>query len=349
MAKTTFTTSNALTKKLFDEQLFRDVRKATFWDKFTSTNSNSIIHEKTQLEKSSGDKITIGLRMRLAGVGVTSGQTLEGNEEALSTYDMNISLERYRHAVRDKGELDRKRAVFSIDEESKAALKDWGAEKIDQLAFDALGIGSGSSVDPTKIFYINDSSGAKLATATAATAKAAIGATNSKLSLELISFIKTNARTGGGRNYIPLRPITIKGKDHYVLLVHPDALYDLKSSSAWLQANREARERSDENPIFTGAVGMYDGVVIHEHENCAIATDGGGGGNVPWTKAVLMGAQSLVWAWGKKPETKQKEFDYDEEHGYSWAMTCGVAKSKFNSIDYGSVGIYLARTNVSGY
>jgi hypothetical protein len=50
-----------------------------------SEGTNSIVHVKNDLTKSKGDRITYGIRMRLSGAGVTSGQTLEGNEESLVT------------------------------------------------------------------------------------------------------------------------------------------------------------------------------------------------------------------------------------------------------------------------
>jgi N4-gp56 family major capsid protein len=349
MSKTAFTTSNNLTKKVWEEKLYRDTRKAAYFSRFMGDTSESLIQEKTDLTKEQGDKITFGIRMRLTGSGVTSGQQLEGNEEKLQTYDFSVTLEQYRHAVRDNGKMDRQRAMFSIDKESKMALQDWGGEKIDQLMFDALGIGSGSTTDPTKIFYKTSDSGTNsfLATGTAATAKAALSATNSLLTLDFITKLKAWAVTGGNRAYTPLRPVKVDGKKYYVLLVHPDALADLKTTSAFQNAMQYAQERGDENPLFTGATAIWQGVVIHEHENCYVATDGGGA-SVAWTKAIFMGAQAGVFAWGQKEEVIQKKFDYDNENGYAWGIIGKAGKAQFNSLDYGSMGVYLARTNISG-
>lgn len=350
MAKTTFTTSDALTKKVWEEKLFRDARKESYFSRFMGSDSESLIQEQDALDKSQGDRVTFGIRMRLSGAGVTSGQILEGNEEALTKYSYNLTLEQYRHAVRDNGAMDRKRAIIDIPSESEVALRTWGSEKIDQLCFDAVGIGSGASANPTKIAYIDGTaSGAFKMTATASTAKSALRTSGSPstLSLSFISFIKTWAKTGGARSYVPLRPIRVDGRAYYVMLVHPDCLYDLKASSSFQQAQRDAEIRGPENPIFTGATAIWDGVVIHEHENCAIATDGGAGSE-PWAKAVFMGAQALVWGWGQRPEVVQDQFDYGNEQGYAWNMICAAGKPQFNSLDYGSVGVYLARTNVAG-
>ncbi len=330
MAKTTIGTSHALTKKLWEEKLFRDSLKVAYFSRFMGKGADSIVQVKTDLEKSKGDKITFGLRMRLSGAGVSDGAVLEGNEEALTLYDCSVLIHEYAHAVRDKGELDRQRPVFNMDAESRDAIKGWMAEKIDQLAFDAI------VASPTKIFYGGN-----------ATATGDIGS-DDKITPALISKVKAYAKTGGARTYIPLRPVSVGGKKYYVLLVHPDVMYDLKQDSTFTQAMREAEQRGKENPLFTGAAAIWDGVVIHEHENIPIVTNWGAGSDQPGAKCVFMGAQALLWAWGKRPEVRARDFDYGREHGYASIAMCGTAKPVFNSLDYGSFGVYVYRTNVAG-
>lgn len=329
MAKTAFATNNALTKKLWEEKLFRDTAKESYFNRFMGEGADSIVQVNTKLDKGPGDNVTFGIRMRLSGSGVTSGQVLEGNEEKLTSYDFNISLEQYRHGVRDNGALDRKRPIFSIDTESLAALKTWGAEKIDQLAFDAI------TASPTKIFYGGSATGTGDITA------------SDLITPALISKARVWALGGGGRAQTPLRPVRVDGKKYFVLLIHPDVAYDLKQDSTFAQARREALERGSSHPIFTGAIGVWDGVAIHEHENIPIVTNWGVGTDVPGAKCVLMGAQSLVWAWGKRPQVVQRDFDYGNEHGFGWGMICATGKPVFNSVDYGSLAVYVARTQIN--
>lgn len=342
MAETIFTTSDALTKKVWDEKLYRDAVKESYFAKFMQTGSSALVQTKTQLEKEQGDKITFGIRMKLQGAGVTSTQTLEGNEEDLTTHDSSVTLEEYAHAVKDRGPMDRQRAMFSIDEESRSAIKDWMSEKQDALAFAAI------LNAPTRIFYKDQAAGALSNTTVAATAKAALGSTHSKLTPGFISYLKAWAMTGGGRtgSQIPLRPVKVNGKNYFILLVHPDNMYDLKIDTTFSQAMREAQERGKDNPLFEGATAIWDGVVIHEHENCTTGTDAGGGA-IAWSKGVFMGAQALVWAWGRRPKVVEETFDYGRKHGYAVSMIAGTAKPVFNSVDYGSLGVYLARTQIS--
>jgi len=339
MSKTSVATGTPLAKKVYVEKLFRDVVKNSFFSRFMSEKPDNMVYVKTDLEKGKGETLTFPLRMRATGDGVSGNQVLEGFEESLSFYDYSLTLNKYRHGIRDDGELTRQRTAFDMDVESEQAIKDWGEEKIDKLCFDAI------LANPSKVFY-RDSSGNSTA-GSAATAKAALHATNSKLSLNFISFIKTWAKTGGNRQYIPLRPIRVEGKDTFILLVHSDVLYDLRTDSSFQQAMRDAQVRGDSNPLFADATAVWDNVIIYEHENCTIATDGGGS-TVPWAKCVLLGAQALCWAWGRRPKLIKKTFDYENEKGIAWDVVCAAGKPQFNSIDYGSLGVYLSRTNVSG-
>jgi N4-gp56 family major capsid protein len=315
--------------------------KESYFARFLGKDEGSVLQEKTQLEKQKGDKITFGLIQRLDGAGVTGTQPLEGNEEELETYDFNVELELYRHAVRTRGSLDEKRPVWDMPSEARSALKVWGTEKIDALTFAAL------QLAPSKIFY-NNSSAVLTATTVEATAKSALtNATNSLLTLDTITKIKTWARTGGNRTQTPIRPVRIDGKEFYIMLVHPDVFADIKMTSEYKQANREARERGQDNPLFRNADFVWDGVIVHEHENVSIATDGGAGSQA-FARNLFLGAQAGCWAWGKRPYTIERDFDYGEKKGYSWNMMAGVKKSTFNSKDYGVLSVYSTRTNISG-
>ena len=338
--KTTFTTSNALTKKVWDERLFRDVEIESYFSRFMSEDENGMVQVQTNLLKSQGDQITFGIVSNLSGDGVTSGQILEGNEEALTSYDYSVSLEQYRHATRTKGKLDVQRAMFSIPDVSRAKLKIWGGEKIDKLLISAL------LASPTKILYRDGVAGAPSGTSSAATAKTALTAANSKITPNFISALRTWAKTGGAGQTYRIRPIKIEGQEYYVLLVNPAVMYDLRIDATFQMAMKDAQERGKNNPLFRGATAVWDNVVIHETERIPLFTDGGGAA-VTGAFGALMGAQALVWAWGERGETEQETFDYKNEIGWCWQMMSKAGKPKFNSKDYGTVGVVFACTNVT--
>jgi N4-gp56 family major capsid protein len=330
MAKTSFSTNSAETVKLWNEQLFRDTVKASYFSKFMGTGSDSVVQVKTDLEKGKGDRVRFALRMRLEGAGVSEGQTLEGNEESLTSHTTNLTLKQWRHGVRDDGAMSRQRSMFSISEESKSALMDRTTEKIDQECFDAY-----NDSAPTKTFFGGT-----------ATSDATL-TTSMLLTPSLISKMKAYAVTGGNRTQTPLRPVMVGGKKHYILLIHPDNAYDLKEDTTWQTAQQNANIRGNGNPIFEGALGMWDNVIVHEHENVPIVTNFGSGANVAGSKCIFLGAQSLLWAWGERPKVVEKKFDYDNECAYSMGMIYDVAKPVFNSLDYGSMALHVARTQIA--
>lgn len=340
--KTIFSTSNALTKKLWEERLFRDIEiESYFVSRFMSESDNNLVQVQTDLTKEQGDQVTFGIVPNLTGDGVTSGQTLEGNEEGLNSHDYSIVLEQYRHGTRTRGKLDVQRAMFSIPNVSREKLKIWGAEKIDKLLVAAL------LASPTKILYRDGVAGAPSGTGTASTAKTAMTAANSKLTPNFISVLRVWAKTGGAGAVWRLRPVKMEGQEWYVLLVPPAAMYDLRIDSTFQTAQKDAMERGKNNPLFRGATAVWDNVIVHETERISLFTDGGGA-SVTGAFCALMGAQSLAWAWGQRPNTVQEDFDYKNEQGWAYEMIGKAGKPKFNSKDYGCVGVCLACTNVTG-
>jgi N4-gp56 family major capsid protein len=341
MAQTIFETTNPLAKKVWEEKLFRETIPETYWNRFFGKTPESVVQEKTDLEGEQGDTITFGLINRLVSDGVQGDTILKGKEEAMSTYDDKVVLDQYRNGVVSKGRMSRKRVMFKMTEEAKVGLKQWMKEKVDKLCFNAI------TTTPSFTVYRDGATGNLSKTSTFATAKAALTAANSKLNLATFGYLRTIARTGNDRQFIPIRPITIKGRDWYVLLCHEDVLFDIKQDTNFLQAQRECQERSDEHPLFVGATAIYDQVIVHAHEFMPKASDGGGGA-VDWAQCVLMGAQALCWGWGMRPDIVQDDDDYENQLGWAINIIAGVKKPVFNSTDYGSFGVALARTKVSG-
>lgn len=358
MAKSRVESSDAVTVKAWEEKLFREAVKDSYFAKFMGANLDSgfknksalvdsVVYVKTNLLATQGDDITFTFIPKLTGAGVTGTQKLEGNEERLINSTDNVTLELYRHGVRDRGALDRKRPVYDMDKESEMVLRNWMSEKIDELCFDEL------VSSPSRFFYMN-SSGTVLNTTTEATALTALHATGSLLNtFDIFAPLKAFAKIGGrdssgNRVQNPIKPLRIKGQDYYILLVSEDVAVDLRTSSEYQQANREARERSSDNPIFTGAEMVYNGIVVHTHENVGSATTAG---SVNYSKCSFLGQGALAWAWGQRPTITKQNFDYDNEHGYGISMIAKAKKCQFaiteggTAYDHGSFAVYLSHTN----
>src|SRR5882762_5469669 len=188
MATTSYGVNNALAVKLWSKKLAHEALKETFIYKFIGDDENSVIQIKEETGKSAGDRITIGLRMQLTGDGVAGDGTLEGNEEALTTYSDNILIDQLRHAVRSAGKMSEQRVPFSVREEARGGLQDWFAGRMDAAFFNQVGgvspvtdtryTGSNTTLAPSTNNWI---------WAGGATAEASISATSTqKFSLTLI-------------------------------------------------------------------------------------------------------------------------------------------------------------------
>jgi len=312
--------------KLWSEQLFRDMIIEPFFAKYMG-GSSAICHTKEDFMAKKGDRLRFALRTRLTGTGVTDGETLRGKEEKLDSSTSDLELNVYRHAVSYDSLLSDQRAQFSLPEETRTAIKDWGVEKVDEICFDAI------TASPTKIIY----SGTATSTATVA----------DKITPSLISKLRAIAKTGNKREFVPIRPVKVDNGEFHVLLIHPESSYDLKVDSTWTQAQREAQSRGNSNPIFSGALGIWDNVIVKESERVPVVATWGAGGDTEGQKAVFMGQQALTFGWGMRPEIVEDEFDYGSEKGVAIQMIAGVKKATFDSKDYGSMGVYTARTNLS--
>jgi len=350
MAKSTVSTSDNLKKQQYEEKLFRDMPKESFFmgrmagvevakegvikGNLSGNGPNNILQIKTNVEKDKGDNIRFGMKSRLTGAFIENGQ-MEGNEQRLTVYNDSVTINKWRVGVRDEGEIHRKRPVYDLEEEMRTAILVNGAENIDAKIFDAL-------LSNETLVAVNNST---FRYTTKAAAKAAVAAAN-KITPAFISKLRTFARTGNDRTFPPIRPVRIDGSDMFVMVVHNDALYDLKTDSTFAQARREAESRGKDNPLFRNATAVWDDVVIFEHENVTIGTDGGGAA-VKYSEGAFMGAQALCFAFGRRPRLVKKDFDYEDEIGMDFSLLAGVDKPSFNSYDYGVINLMLARTQIS--
>jgi len=331
MAGTAFHSSLAVSR--WSSTLLREAEKQIYFKPFMGKNRdpNAIIHNVDDLNHKRGKDITFGLIMLLSGDGTQDNQVMEGNEEAMDTYPQTVTLGRRRNAVRDEGEFEDQKFMINFRREARGKLAIWLAEIIDQDIFTAL------SASPTRSLA-DDSGGFASFEFNIADPKANLDA-DDVVSSAGISALKRLAKVPIGSDEVKIRPVKIKGRSYWVLILHPDSAYDWKQSSTWTQAQREAQLRGGENPIFSGALGIWDGVVIHEHEDVTTFDDGGGAA-VHGAINLFLGAQSVVFARNKKPKWVEKKFDYDDKVGIAVALIYGYAKTLFNSEDFATIAYY---------
>jgi N4-gp56 family major capsid protein len=320
------------------KQLYYETAKEIYFEKFMGDGSDSMIQAKHDLEGAAGKDVTFGLLTNLSGSGVSGDDSLEGNEEAMSTYSQTVSTAMKRNAVRDTGSFDNSKVLFDFRKEAMSVLKTWLAEKVDSDIFTSL------ASSPSRTFRADDGSSTVAARSNESSTAGSLTSADS-ISLADISAMKRLAQVPEGSTELRMRPIRVEGKDHYVLLIHPEVAYDLTQLSEWQQAQREAQSRGSDNPLFSGALGVWDGVVIHAHENISQADTGGGSSNLHYSVNLFMGAQAGLYARSGEPVWVEKTFDYGNQLGVAGGLIYGQAKATFNSEDYAVIAYYTQNTD----
>lgn len=329
-------TISQLRKQLWRKQLFADVQDELFMTRFIGTSEKSMIQEVEDLKKDKGDTITIGLGAKLSGAGRTGDNSMEGSEEAMTDYYETISIDQLRNGVLMTGNMDEKKSCYDMRMSAKSRLATWWAERIDKELLDKICGKTSSTFSNTP----DNPHASRSIWANNAGADGSLTA-DEVFDTKCITAAKQMAKLASPK----VAPLRIDGKEVYVLILHPYQYSDLKKDPVFKQEAREAGVRGDENPIFSGALKMYDGCVIHEHEY--IYAFNGGAGSAPIARAVLCGQQAGVIAWGKEVAWQEKEFDYANQWGISVGAIFGVIKPMFNSRDYGVITIATAATTAS--
>lgn len=344
MAVTSYGVNSNETVKVWSRKLFRESLKATWLYKFMGEGTDSIIQLVDDLAKGPGDRVTNILRMQLAGDGIEGDSTLEGQEEALTTYTDNFVINQLRHAVRSAGRVSEQRIPFSIREEARQGLTDWFSARIDEALFNQLA-GNTAQVDGRYVAHnatVTPDSDHRVAPGN--TAAASLSASQ-VFTLELLDLAVEKAKTVS-----PLiRPVKVNGNDFYVCFLHPYQVTSLRTDAAtagnWFDIQKAALNGngSRDNPIFTGALGIYNGVVLHESTRVPLtATTTSSNANT--RRAIFCGAQAGVVGFGRdngmNRMTWQEElFDYGNQFGVAAGLIWGAKKNIFNSKDFGTIAI----------
>lgn len=306
-----------LVPKVWAKKVWHEGVKDSYFDKFTATDGSNVVHKNKDLENVKGDSVVFGLMMNLTGSGVEGNrQKLAGAEDTLNIYDFTVNTKLVRNAV-SRYEADDQRTQYDMLKEIKIALKQWLSDWLDDRLISRL------SYNPSngEVLY-----------ASAAGTQSSITA-NDKLTTTIISRAKRKAMMHAPK----VQPIKVDGMDKYIMLIHPWAARDLKDDPKWLAAQQNANIRGSKNPIFTGALGEYDGVILYEYERVQTGNIGASSANV--CQNLLLGKQAACFAVSRPAKHIEQTDDYGNIAGNGIAFYGAVEKTNFNGKDYGVINV----------
>ena len=363
MAVTAFGTNDAQTVKLWSSLTMREALKATMMNRLMGTDKRAIIQELTDLTSSAGDQIKYDLLMQMTGAGVTGDNRMRDNEEALVYYQDSVKIDQLRnaHAFR---RMSQQRTLHDMRMDAKSNLADWFAGKLDSYLFRSLcgdttfAFAGNTATVPDDDHFIT--CGDVAHTSAIATDESTLG-NNDQIQLADMDYAKEAAKTLTP----PIRPAVIDGQEYFAVILHPYSVTDIRLDVAnsaytdWPTIQMYANKRGLTNPIFTGALGVYNGMIILESNYLPSFT---GAAAATVRRNLFLGAQAGVFARGSAYDGIEKERmgkdnlmswyeqtdDYGNEKGISCGSIFGLKTTLFNSKDYGRIVMtcYAASHNV---
>lgn len=359
MATTVFASGDPKTIKRWSANLAVDqMKKSYFEGRFIGTSDNSVIQRKTELEGDAGDRISFDLCIQMRAKPTYGDARLEGKEESLKFYTDEVVIDQVRHAASAGGKMSRKRTAHDMRAVAKSRLGDYFARLVDELFFMYLAGARGINED-----FIEDTSytgfagnalqapdSDHLIYAGAANSKASLAATD-KMVKGTIEKALNKAEMMQARNpeTANMVPVSNGSEEQYVVLMNPDQAYDLRvaDTTGWLDIQKAAAgAEGRNNPIFKGGLGMIGGAVLHKHRNVIRFNDYGAGGNVNAARAVLLGRQAAVVAYGTsggmRYSWEETTKDYGNEPAVASGFIGGIKKTRFNGRDFGVIAIDTA-------
>lgn len=353
MGQTEFALNSDLARQVWSPDLAIESEDKQYFKKFMGTGENAIIKVKMDLAKATaGEKITVGLQMKLSGDGVEGDTTIEGTtaEEGLTHYADSVFIDQRRKSTKSKGKMSEQRVPYNMRKMSRDALSTWFAEDYDQQMMIYLagargvntnfhfatsweGRASNALSAPSYVVY-GDSSGTKAASKV----DLAVG---DKMTMRTIERALAYAE-----NTTPLiRPVGSGDSGLYILLMHTFQAFDLRSSVSdgdWLDIRKNTD--SKDSIIYKNSLGEHNGVILHKHRNVIKFSDYGAGGDVAAARALFLGAHAGLAAWGKGGSMGRYSWHEEtDDRGNQLVVTAGaisgIKKGTFNSKDVGVIAV----------
>lgn len=352
------TPATGLVVQQWEDKFFREYIQTSVFKSLMGSDEMSVIQVKEDLTKKRGDTITIALVNRLTNAAVTGTNTLEGNEEDMSSRSFDIAVDKRRNAVRI-AEMSEQKSAISLRDAGRAVLLDWAQEDTRDLIINALGSINGvnfsSSTEAQRDAWLVDNAdrvlfGAAAAGYTDFSSDAALLDTTSDLfNATALDAMILKAKTSSPK----IRPMRDpgNGKRYWVGFANPYAFKNLRDSID-TEVLASTVVQMEASKLFDGGDILWNGAIIKECDNIPIYTNLGASATTEVTPVYLCGAQALAIAYAKRWKTVTEEFDYGDKYGVAVDGIMGVKKILFGTgssdtadvKDHGVVTGYFATT-----
>lgn len=286
----------------------------------------------TELNGNPGDQIRIHfIPQHQDGLGSTGdggihGQdaSVTGNEDSLEEYSFLLGIDQEAKAFLKKGKMTSKRIIWNWRETGRRQLTTWWAQRNEALLWQSLtGIVNGTPASRTYVHAATDTtdlvngdarcmasngtgSEVVLAAGTDNVALHSLIASGDKMTVALIQDSVIQARTGGTYK---MRPIRVEdGREFFVMYISIKASRDLRRTTDWKNHALSRIEAGLDDRIATGAIGIFDNVIVKESEFVVESTNVGGTNT--FARNLLLGADALALGWVQRLDYVEERRDF---------------------------------------
>jgi len=280
-----------------------------------------------------------------------------------------VSIDEIIYAFRKRGLMTDQRTIFDVRKELSNQIARHFAQYNEDVAIkvmsgisynddDKTGWESSTATDDLVSGAnrcIRASGANSYATVTAAgsdnTALVAAMATTDKYSPTLIEEATVMVRTAdptsndsasSATNTYKMQPLRVGSSNEEVFcnLVSLQCARDLRFNADWQNHCFSLAERGfDKSPIATGALGMWNNVIVKPSERVIKFNDGSGN---EYARNLLVGADAMLCAWAKTLDYSEELIDHDRELSSAGSEIRGETKVTFNGVDLGVAQIIAA-------
>ena len=363
MALTNFGLLTNEQKTAWSMDLWKQARNWAFVNKFLGKDANSMIQHITELKKSEkGARAVITLLADLTGDGVAGDRTLEGNEEAMKTYDQVIRIDQLRHANRHEGRMADQKSIVEFRSNSRDVLAYWLADRIDQIAFLTLSGVSYAYKNDGTLRTGSDLPYLEFAADVTAPTNKRVTRWDATSGLITSSVATTDVDTPDTITWESLVNLKAYAKEQYVrgikenggeetfhVFLTPQCMAKLKMDQDYMHNLRYSSSIKTNDNLFSGGTVKIDNLYLHEYRHVFHSTTWGGGA-ISGCQVLFCGAQAMGMADLGNPEWVEKGFDYENQQGISTSKILGFLKPQFttqysgNTLqDHGVLSMYVAQ------
>ncbi|QDF28987.1 phage capsid family protein [Halarcobacter anaerophilus] len=242
-----------------------------WWNKFMNNDEGAVIMTdlRTETPNEEGGTVRVYFRDHIEGDGITGNQDFEDNIGSQNTLYQDVDYGIFGQSLKSKAKkLESKMATETFRSKAHKDLPKWLGLRDDRIITSKLSeactnVVACSAADGVYPVNVTDSIGAVDYFSTAAIAEAKKRAKNGvdgngdEHPIVEPFVLKTVTREGGITDYV----------EFFLLVVGSNAARQLKEDPLWIEAQKMANKRGSDNPIFTGALGEYDGVIVFERSN----------------------------------------------------------------------------------